>query len=367
MTIYTLLVVLLVAAAILFKGNKKHSKIFIIIAFLLLFAVMGLRDVYVTGNDTSGTFGSYPNFYKRVGATEWTELTGKGENDYNIGFSYLGKLIYELTNGDYQLFITIISLFVMISYMWFIYKYSTSPIQSILCLFGLLYYTLLFDVIKQSLAMAILLFAFDAIVEKKPVRFVILTVIAALFHFPAIVFIPAYWIGRMKLGRKYIITLAVLLLLTYVFRDRLLTLMLNAYGSESTASMEGIRFLRNKVIIMIGIVLFAVYIKPPARKDTIYNMLLMLSGVAIIFQTFCGYNNIFERLADYYFHTSIILIPMLFERGGTSPSSLDTEKNRYILNFIMIAVYAFFIWRFLSMVNNSANFNQFQFFWQRTV
>lgn len=365
MTVYTWLVVLLVAAAIVFKGYRKHSTVFLIVAFLLLFAVMGLRDVYAFGSDAWGAGGSYPNIYKTIGATPWDRLVYLDEEYYNVGFAFFTKLIYDLTNGDYQIFISIISLFTMIAYTRFIGKYSPSPLQSMLCFLGLLYYTMLFDVLKQALAMSTLLFSFDAMIEKKPVKFVAITLIAAAFHFPAVVFLPAYWIGRMRLGRKYISLLLFLLLLTYIFRDQLLNLMLSAYReSDVEVSMQGIRFLRNKAVIMIVMAVSAVYLKPPAMKDTLYNALLMFLGVSIIFQTFCGYNNIFERLADYYFHTSIVLIPLILEQGGISASRLDSLKNKRILNYATIAVCAVLAWRFLSTVNNSNLYMPYRFFWQ---
>ena len=366
MTVYTWLVVLLLLASLIFKGNRRHCTVFIVIAFIMLFAVMGLRDVYVTGNDTSGTFGSYPNIFRRIGTSEWSALLSRGSNSYNAGFDYLTKALYDLTHGDYQAYITIISLFVMISYMRFIGKYSPSPIQSILCFLGLLYYTLLFDVLKQAIAMAILLFAFDAVVKKRPVIFIILTSVAAFVHFPAIVFMPAYWIARMKVGRKYLTLLTLLLLVTFIFRDQLLNLMLNAYrDSDTTATMAGISFLRNKVIIMIAVAVFAVLIRPPSSKDVVYNAMMMFLGIAIVFQTFCGYNNTFERLADYYFHTSIVLIPLIFEKRDELTPRYGVIKNERVLSYMMLFICAFAIWRFLSVVNNASSFMSHQFFWQR--
>ncbi len=153
MTVYTWLVVLLVAAALIFRGNKRRNTIFIVIAFVLLFAVMGLRDVNTFGSDASGSNGSYPIIYRRWGNTEWGEIFHKGDSNYNIGFNYLLKLIFVLTNGDYQWLVTIISVFAVFSYMRFIGRYSPSPIQSVLVFMGLLYYTMLFDVLKQAIAM----------------------------------------------------------------------------------------------------------------------------------------------------------------------------------------------------------------------
>ena len=365
MTVYTWLVIFLVSAGFLINGNKKGSKKFIIAAFLLLFAVMGLRDVYAFGLDASGSNGSYPVIYRSIGNSEWSEIVGKGENNYNIGFAFLLKLHYELTGGNYQLLISLISLFVIVSYIRFIDKYSPSPIQSILCFLGLLYYPFLFDALKQALAMAVLLFAFDAVIEKKPIKFIIFVIIAALFHFPALIFLPAYWIGRIKLGRGYIILLGLLLLITYLFRDRILNLMLETYGEgDISTSMEGIRFLRNKVIIMTVFAVFAVFIRPPASGDMVYNTLLMFLGISIIFQTFCGYNNIFERLADYYFHTSIVLIPMLLEKGGKFRTRYEMAKNDQVLIAATLLICGFAIWRFLSYVNDSPFFNPYRFFWQ---
>lgn len=159
--------------------------------------------------------------------------------------------------------------------------------------------------------------------------------------------------------------LAVLLLITFLLREQLLKLMLDTYlEGESIASMEGVRFLRNKVILMITFVVFAVLIRPPTADDTLYNALLMFSGIAIIFQTFCGYNNIFERLADYYFHTSIIFIPLIFERGVIQGKRMGTIQNEQILRYTIILICAFAIWRFLSYVNNSSFYMPYRFLWQ---
>lgn len=365
MTVYTWLVVLMLAAAMLLQGNGRHSKKFIVVAFILLFVVMGLRDVNAFGSDASGTHGSYPIIYQRTGTTDWANLIGKGEERYNIGFSCLIKLIYVLTSGNYQALITILSLFFVFSYMRFIGKYSPSPIQSILCLFGLLYYTFLFDALKQAVAMSVLLFAIDFIIDKKPIRFVILTVLAALFHFPALIFLPAYWIGRMRVGRNYFILLVALLVFTYLFRDQILNLMLDAYGgTDVEATMQGIRFLRNKTVIMIAIVAFAAFVKPPTGKITIYNVLLMFVGIAIVLQTFCGYNNIFERLADYYFHTAIVFIPLIFEKDDRPDARTLTIGGEQLATVAPLLICAFAIWRFLSTVNNSGIYMPYRFIWQ---
>ena len=365
MTVFSWMVVLLLLVALILKGNKKGNLKFIIIAFVLLFAVMGLRDVNTGGSDASGDHGSYAIGYEEAGNTDWSELSGKSEQNYNLGLPYLMKLHYESTGGDYQNFITILSLFFLFSYLRFIRRYSPSPIQSVLFFLGLLYYTFLFDALKQAMAMSVLLFAFDAIIERRPIKYILLVLIAVQFHFPAMIFLPAYWMGRMKIGPNYLILLAVLLFMTYVFRDQILNLMLDAYGGDGIeGSMEGIRFLRNKALVMIVIVIAAVVLRPPTEGDTVYNACLIFAGVAIVFQTFCGYNNIFERLADYYFHTSIILLPLVFEKCKLKKHYLNVSTERAVKSVAPWLFCAFSIWRFLSLVDNSAVFNTYKFLWQ---
>lgn len=365
MTLFTWLIILLLLAALLTQGNRKGNIKFILIAFLLLYVIMGLRDVYTGGSDASGAHGSYPVIFRSMEDTDWSNLSGSGNRNYNIGFFYLMKILYLLTDGDYQLFISIISLFMLFSYMRFIWMYSPSPIQSILYFLGLLYYTFLFDALKQALAMSVLLFAFDAIIEKRPIKFIILVLVASLFHFPALVFLPAYWLGQMRIGSFFLILLAALLLVTYLFRDQILNLMLDAYGSEDTeASMSGVRFLRNKAIVIIVIVVAAAILRPPTGSDTVYSTLLIFTGVSIVFQTFCGYNNIFERLADYYFHTSIVLLPLIFEKCKLEVHVLSYQDELTVKTFAPWVFCAFSIWRFLSTVNYSAIYAGYKLLWQ---
>ena len=365
MTVYTWMVVLLLLAALLLNGNRKGNVKFILIAFLLVFIVMGLRNVNTVGVDSYGTSGSYPVLFRRYGKAAWASLYRSGGENFNVGFKYMTKFLYELTDGDYQMYITILSLFPSFSYMRFIRKYSPAPIQSVLYFLGLLYFTLLMDALKQAMAMSILLYAFDQIFERKPIKFILIVLLAGTFHFPALVFLPAYWLARMKVGRNYLFLLALILLATYFFREQILKLMLNAYGGDDVnASMEGVRFLRNKAIIMIIIVVAAVFLRPPTLEDAVYHACLIFTGVAIVFQTFCGFNNIFERLADYYFHTAIIFIPLIFEKCELKRRVLDLRTEMLVKELGTPIFCAFAIWRFLSTVNHSWHYSGIRMLWQ---
>lgn len=360
MSIYAWLVVAVLLLALLLRGDVKGNQKYIILACLLLFCVYGLRDAYSIGNDSAS---SYLHGFQRMETTDWDELPKIKDGAYNTGFSHLMKLIYVCSNGDYQVFIIVVSAFVMLVFAHFIRKYSPSPVQSILYYFGLMYYTFMFNALKQSIAMAFVLLAFDAIMDRKLLKFLVMVLLGAWFHFPALVFLPAYWIANMKIGRSYLITLGLVLLLTYLFRDQLLELMLEAYDTEIHDST--MRFLANKVIVMIVIVIAALVLRPPTQDDRMYTALLQLIGIAIVLQTFASYNNTFERLADYYFQVSVVFIPMVFEKCDLQKQYLSPKENAMVKTLAPYVFCAFAVWRFLSSVQADATLSPYLFYFQK--
>lgn len=354
-------------------GERKHNTAYILLVIAALFFVYGLRDAESIGVDSSSSYLHHFEDMKDItyddlpSVWDWINLENydsEDENiDTNIGFRWLMKLTYDWTEGDYQFFVGLIAFFVMIAVAQFVWRYSVSPVQSFLYYFGLLYYVMMFSILKQSIAMAFILFAFNAIIDRKPFRFTVLVIIAAAFHFPALVFLPAYWIANMRLGKSYLFFLAVLFVLTYLFRDQLVDWMTDAYDTEIVED-SGMRFLANKVLVMIVIIAAALVIRPPSPEDGIYNSLLMIIGVAAVIQTFASYNNTFERLADYYFQFSIVFIPMVFEDVKLKRGHLSQRELTLIRRVGPYLFCAFAIWRFLNYVGGNEYLSPYQFYFQ---
>lgn len=374
MTVYHWLIVLVLVLALLMHGERKRNLSFILLASALLFCVYGLRDVYSVGIDTTS---SYLHQFERMEETETDDLPGldswlgTAEQDENvpeghtrnIAFEWMMKLGYDWTDGDYQFFISFVSLFVICVFAYFIYKYSPSPIQSILLYCGLLYFTFNFSGLKQSVSMAFIMLAMDAVLDRRLVRFLVFTLIASMFHFPAMIFLPAFWIAKMRPGRNYLLLLAVAFALTYLFRDQLVGWMTDAY--ETQIIDTGRRFLANKVIIMIVILVAAIVIRPPTHEDATYNSFLLLIGIAAVIQTFSSYNNTFERLADYYFQFSVVFIPMVFEDVKLKRRHLSERELALVRKAGPYLFGAFAIWRFLDYVQRpEASLTPYQFYFQ---
>lgn len=348
MNMYVAMMAAVLLLAYFMRGDKPEHKSYIWISCLLMFILCGLRDVYSIGSDSAS---SYVRIFSEIGELSWSEVSGYSDNGNNQGFSFILKLCHTLTGGDYQAFYILYTGFFMGVFGWFIQKYSVNPIQSFCYFWGLLCYIFLFDGIKQGIAMAFVTIAFDAIVERKPVRYLLCMLLAWWVHVPALVFLPAWLIARMKVGRGYLLFLAAMLAVTYRFRDEILELMLSVYGTEM--QMNDMRFLANKVLIMIVIVVAAMVLRPPREEDRVYNILMQFMGIAIVLQTFASYNNTFERLANYYFQFSVVFIPLVFQTDERRCHLLDIKTEAMAKQVAPWLFCAFGVWRFANYISSN--------------
>lgn len=373
MSIYHWLVILLVLFALLMQGNRKGNKQYILLAMLLMFCIMSLRDGETIGNDSRT---SYRWQYNGMEEKEWEDLSGisdwwssvndeesTGGHERNFALPWLMKLVYELSGGNYQWFLAVIAAIVLGAWGITIQRYSPSPVQSVLYYLGLLFFVFQMSATKQCVAMSILLLSFPTIVDRKPIRFILMVLAASFFHFPALVFLPAYWIANIQMGRNYLVLLVGLFALTYAFRDRLVDIMTETYSTDILAENNQ-RFLANKVIVMLIIIAAALAVRPPEPEDRVYCALLKFVSVAAVIQTFAGYNNTFERLADYYFQFSVIFIPMVFEGVETKQKNLPRDVLSLICGYGPYLFCGFAIWRFLDNIVNDVHFYPFHFFFE---
>lgn len=346
---YTIMMAVILFLGLLLHGTEAHNKKFIFLSCLIMFFLMGFRDLTIIGTDTRST---YRASFMRVGTYSFSDIFRNYDMQSNSGFTAALKLLFEVTDGDYQGAIIILAAFFMISFYYLVQKYSVDPLQSICYYWGLLLYLFLYSGLKQGMAMSVLVFAFDAIIDRKLLRFLILVVLAGQFHYPAIIFLPAYFVAGLKPGRYLFLLLIIGLVVTYVFRDQLLTFMMNAYEDDtgSLYSLGNSRFLTNKAIIMLVIVVVGLILRRPTEEDKLFFVLLCLISISIVFQTFSTFNNIFERLADYYFQFSVIFIPLVFEKGENRQSILSPKLDYIVKDVAPVLFCAFGVWRCASYV-----------------
>ena len=357
LNIYMFMAAAILLLAVGMKGNVPQNKQYIIWSCLLMFVVYGLRDTYSMGVDSSS---SYLHQFQRMANTSWSSLW-QGKTLYNNFFwTFSAKLGYVLLDGDYQLFISLISAFVMLVFGRFIYRYSVNPVKSFIYYWGLWFFTFNFSALKQSIAMSLILLAFDAMMEKKLIRYLLAVAFATLYHFPAIVFLPAYWLVKLN-PRAYLLFLVAGFAVVYLWRDQIVSFITQFYYEDRVFEGEE-RFLTGKVIVMLALVLISYIRRPPSKEDLVYSASLQFVAIATVIQLFSVYNNVFERLADYYFQFSVIFVPFFFK--ARNEDRLELMKTD-LLKIGGLALDLFCLLRFNDVVTRTASkLLPYRFFFQ---
>lgn len=302
------------------KGEKK--KIILKIMYLLLVLLTGLR--YQIGQD----YNVYFSLFNTI--TFW----GRNIN-YEAGFIILVKII-KLINANPFFVFFIISLLTYI----LIYKgLKKSSLDSFLSLF--LYYAIYmipfsFNAIGQSIVVAIFIYLFDDIENKKVKKVIFYTVVATFIHTSGILIILAYIFYHLKISKRALLLLGISSFFIYLFSDKIymVTIICSPdFISEKLLSYSGLypEKIRYKSILQrLVMLLFMTSLGIKDKKN--YNI-FKIYFFGLLLYIILGFNSLYSTRINLFFKvTEIILLPNLIHRN----------KNK-ILNKVVISIFALLI------------------------
>ena len=351
MIIYLILIFLLILLYIFFKNDRKK---FCIFSGILFFLLVALRSVEIGISDTKNVY--YPMFLK-MQEYSFSEIF------FNSNLS--GEVFFAITKilgifiSNYQIYLAIIGIPYIFCVFYFINKHSKHILLSTI-IFLSLYYLYSFFLLRQVIAMGILLLSYDFLKEKKPIKFVITVLIATLFHQTAFVFLFAYpFCIFNKFGKKnyvYIVVFYVLanilpqfiffLIKTFDFSGNLLNYVKHGiYDTSGSVSMFGL-------LITVIMLVFANFYKKKFdyESDLVYN----LSTIGSVLFSLSGVVSEFYRLSLFFSIFNIILIPNVIENEKNK-----TRKCIFIFGIALISILYFLI----RSINN-IHANPYVFFWR---
>ena len=218
--------------------------------------------------------------------------------------------------------------------------------------------------------MGFILLAFSAIMEKKPVRFIVFVAVAGFIHFPAFIFLPAYIIASRKITYKNAIIYIVIAILIFALRNDIVELSSDFYYEDKDFVFSGRiggRFLMLCLIIIAGVFIKGV--------DGIkFSTVLSIVAIGTIIQLFSSFDNVFTRLADYYLQMLIVFIPMIFtdfedEKYDDSSVSyklfLNKKQKQLLTICLVILSVAFYYFTVLSVKTISVDdYLNYKFSWE---
>ena len=165
------------------RSRRDNSFLFLTLGYLLCLNCFRGIDV---GNDTS-SYKILFDYYTGKGTLlpvsnaglEWmNEYVDIGYRTINVLFSYF--------SSSYQLFISLVAIFLYFTLSRFIKRESTNVSISVLFFFLEFYHPYL-NVLRQAIAISIILYGFNFLKRGKPVKFCLFVLCACLFHKTAII------------------------------------------------------------------------------------------------------------------------------------------------------------------------------------
>lgn len=171
------------------EGKLYINKIYWSLSFLCLFIPVAFRG-YGIDHDSYREIFAYIN-------TSYYEYNGFPELLFMVLNFTIGK-----TLNDFQ-FIYIFSAFISLGLIYFAFsrRINSSSLAICVWLFSTCSYFYMYGLVRMFLAMGIVFYAHKFIESKKFYKYLILIIIAGLFHYSAFIMIPLYFVLINKSGK----------------------------------------------------------------------------------------------------------------------------------------------------------------------
>jgi transmembrane protein EpsG len=311
------------------RKNFLHSALF----GFTMFLVMGLRDRSV-GVDISQYLDLFDNnrylFYGSYNKLEY------GFHAYMRIMSFLGL------KG--QSFILITSLIISVSFARFFYKYSANVGLSFYLHLTIGLFIVTLSALRQSIAICLILFAIDYILERKPVKFLIVVYLASTFHFSAIVFLPVYFCTKINMVSYHRLFIILLSLFSLLFlKEMLMSFVQNfipeQYMAHYGALSDKARMNFLLVLISLAIPLFIVLLwKFTDQKANLISneesFFFVLTCICTVITIFALNFIMISRISFYFIPAYIVLIPNALSRVKLASNKLLLFGSIILVSFI---------------------------------
>lgn len=244
--------------------KEKHLLFF----WLCCSFIMGFRSLYV-GVDTL----HYYNICLAVANTPWYDIMSNWfTQSMEMGYCVLIKFLYSIY-GNYFFFQLVVSMLINYLNIRFINKISKNIYIASAIYLGMGFYLQAFNITRQMLAVSIIAFAFEKLVEDRYTLFVALILVATTVHSSSLIgliLLPIYLAKRNYNSYKVFLLLIAIAAVNY--STFILYMKENFkkyyYFSQGTEYTYGLVRVVWGVILILSIILFSRSIKTIQNKKT---------------------------------------------------------------------------------------------------
>lgn len=322
------------------RKNKKRQILYIIIALLPLCLMCMLHSPNV-GNDSNVYVGIYK--YLRNIPLSKAIASKRFEKGYMLSM----WLVSHIFHNPQWLFITT-GLFYSFSLGHFLMRYSKSPgLTIILCVEMLIFDTWL-CINRATMAVAILLFSFKYLIEKKPIKFILVVLVAVLFHNSAIIFLIVYPllsiyeknISKYGSSKKFELIIFATVILLFITFNQLLAIFASRLGESYYGSYLNSPYMNGQARLSatINSILYITLLYFPrliggkeikCNRSRLDNALFVISIFNICLTILTNRSTLLARFSQ------LLLVFVVLQYSET----ISKLKNRNILTIVTIVVF----------------------------
>lgn len=342
MAVYIVVIIILYISSFVNYGKiKKHIYWLFVTALAIL---SGIR--YFVGTD----FGIQMNYYN------WT-LNGTTKSWLEPGFR-IYILFIDKVFGNFQWFIFIASIFVIFSFGYYIYKNLPERnwfFSLALFVVSTIYFAT-FNLERQYIAIALLLYGYENLKKKKYIKTIMFTGIAISFHTSSVVFIIAYilyfLIIRFKSTKKLYKIINIVLIASIIggiidIRSVFFTIGRFFIPSEYIGYLATNFFHEKnwlallKMIVPFAVWIYIYYFFPEEKKEKFKEYLPLFTPWVAIDTLFAGVNVLLR--VGMYFEWVLLIIYPLFINGMKKKINRMLFKNLFLIIYTLLTVYSIFL------------------------
>lgn len=362
--------------------NNFRKKQFVFVVFGIMTLISALRASTI-GIDLDL---HYAKNYELISSVNWSDIPIFATlKQYELGYCYFTKLLTYIST-DVQFYIIFTSVVIYGVHGYFFYKKSEDIIlSSSLFMFFCLFYMYM-NIVRQAIAVSILLMAYLIFSESKKkvhnyVVFVLLVILASVFHSSAILCLVYLLFDKLKFTKIHMLLGIVVTALIYVGYSSVYKFVLSILGGNDKYSSYldseeyGVGYMNLQsiyyVIITLGAFLLGYYIlvwkdktshklfaKQEYKVKSNESFMLYMSFIAFACRLLIFKMSIITRFTFYFIPFVLILYPYAI-------SKFKRRSNRIILNLTVYGVcLIYFVWVTLSNADTLYGVVPYEFFWQ---
>lgn len=339
------------------KSNTKVGKIsnifFISLIILILSFIGGIRS-----NNIGVDIGVYGLNWFKIACNTDTFASYIDKINGDIGYLFLNYLVSRITN-NFNVFLFVIQLISNMLVVITLYKYKDKvPLWMGLLYFLCVFYCRTYNLLRQSLALAIVFFSIRYLDEEKSLKYFISIMIASLFHYTAIFAILLFFIYKIcnnKKDNKKLILIVILAIFLCAFIKPVIAFLysigvvnIKIYSYLNLFAQEKIDISISDEIFKLSILfIILVHIKDNVSKMKINKFLLICTILEFIFYQIRLVLNFADRIALYFGYFTMLLLPQC--RNFLYKNS----KNAVLLNNFIIILLLLIFWYFKFVILRS--------------